>query len=58
MDDPDVKLDGYVLPDGDPVLVIGNQYFRFCNGSEPFDQAEIYNLASKLVGAIIDYKNK
>lgn len=53
----DTILDGYRLPDGDPVLVIGDKSFRFCIGSNPFEQAKIYVQAAKLVDEIIAYKS-
>ena len=56
-DEPCVELDGYRLPDGDPVLIIGKEYFRFSNGSQPFEQTEIYKQAAKLVDEIVKYKN-
>lgn len=52
----DTVLDAYRLPDGDPVLVIGDKEFRFCFGSQPFEQTEIYVAASRLVNEIIKYK--
>ena len=55
-DEPYVELDGYRLPDGDPVLVIGREYFRFSFGSQPFEQTDIYNQAAKLVDMIAKYK--
>lgn len=56
-DEPCVELDGYRLLDGDPVLVIGNEHFRFSLGSQPFEQTEIYKQAAKLVDLIVKYKN-
>lgn len=56
--DGDTTLDGYRLPDGDPVLVIDDKSFRFSIGSNPFEQAKIYVQAAKLVDEIIAYKNK
>ena len=50
------ELDAYRLPDGDPVLVVGQEYFRFSFGSQPFEQTEIYRQAAKLVDLIIEYK--
>lgn len=55
-DEPCVELDGYRLPDGDPVLVVGREYFRFSFGSQPFDQTDIYKQAAKLVDMIAEYK--
>lgn len=55
--DGDTVLDGYRLPDGDPVLVIGDKSFRFSVGSNPFEQSKIYVQAAKLVDEIIAYKN-
>lgn len=49
-------LDAYRLPDGDPVLVIGGNEFRFSIGSQPFEQTGIYVAASRLVNEIIKYK--
>ena len=57
-DEPCVELDGYRLPDGDPVLVIGSENFRFANSSQPWEQMEIYKQASKLVDLISEYKNE
>ena len=54
--DGDTTLDGYRLPDGDPVLVIDDKSFRFSIGSNPFEQADIYVQAAKLVDEIL--KNK
>lgn len=56
-DDGNKELDGYRAPDGDPILVIGEEYFRFTIGSQPPEQTEIYLLAAKLVDAITKYKN-
>ena len=56
--DGDTVLDGYRLPDGDPVLVIDGKSFRFCIGSNPFGQEKIYVQAAKLVDEIIVYKSK
>ena len=56
-DDANTTLDGFRSPDGDPVLVINGKPFRFCIGSQPFEQTEIYILGAKLVDAIIKYKN-
>lgn len=56
--DGDTTLDGYRLPDGDPVLVIDDKSFRFSIGSNPFEQVKIYVQAAKLVDEIIAYKNK
>ena len=55
-DNPDTELDGYRLLDGDPVLKIGKEYFRFTIGSQPEEQTPIYILAAKLVDAIVQYK--
>lgn len=55
-DNPNTELDGYRLPDGDPVLKIGKEYFRFTIGSQPDEQTPIYLLAAKLVDAIVQYK--
>lgn len=52
----DTVLDAYRLPDGDPVLVIGDKEFRFSIGSQPFEQTDIYVAASKLVNEIVKYK--
>lgn len=56
-DEPCVELDAYRLPDGDPVLVIGKECFRFAFGCQPFEQSEIYRQAAKLVDLIVAYKN-
>ena len=55
-DEPCLELDAYRLPDGDPVLVIGDKCFRFTFGSQPFEQTEIYKQAAKLVDLIAAYK--
>jgi len=55
-DSPNITLDGYRAPDGDPILIIGKKYFKFCIGSQPFEQTEIYKFAAKLVDAIVRYK--
>ena len=55
-DDGNKELNGYRAPDGDPILVIGKEYFRFTIGSQPSEQTEIYLLAAKLVDAIVKYK--
>ena len=55
--DGDTVLDGYRLPDGDPVLVIDDKSFRFSIGSNPFEQTKIYAQAAKLVDEIIAYKS-
>lgn len=52
----DTTLDAYRLPDGDPVLVIDDKEFRFSIGSQPFEQMDIYVIASRLVNEIIKYK--
>ena len=52
----DIILDAYRLPDRDPVLAIGDKEFRFCIGSQPFEQTNIYVAASRLVNEIIKYK--
>lgn len=57
-DDPEVKLDGYRLPDGDPVLVIGDRYFRFSFGSQPYELTPIYLQAARLVDEIVKYKRQ
>lgn len=57
-DDANIKLDGYRLPDGDPVLVIGDKSFRFSIGSQPIKQTDIYRLGAKLVDEIIKYKDE
>ncbi len=54
--DGDTTLDGYRLPDGDPVLVIDDKRFRFSIGSNPFEQTKIYVQAAKLVDKIVKYK--
>ena len=56
--DGDTILDAYRLPDGDPVLVIGDKSFRFSIGSQPFEQTQIYVQAARLVDEITAYKNK
>ena len=54
-DEPCVELDAYRLPDGDPVLVIGKESFRFAFGCQPFEQSEIYKQATKLVDLIVAF---
>ena len=54
--DGDAVLDGYVLPDGDAVLMIDDKPFRICLGSQPFEQTDIYVQAAKLVQEIVKYK--
>lgn len=54
--DGDTTLDGYRLPDGDAILIIGNSTFRVSLGSQPFEQTDIYVQAAKLVDEIVKYK--
>jgi len=54
-DNANVELDGYRAPDGNAVLLIGGESFRFTIGSQPFDQTDIYVQGAKLVDAIIRY---
>ena len=54
--DGDTTLDGYRMPDGDAILMIGNNTFRASLGSQPFEQTAIYVQAAKLVDEIIKYK--
>ena len=57
-DDAHVELDGFRSPDGDAILIVDGHPFRFTLGSQPFEQTDIYVLGSKLVDAIIKYKNQ
>jgi len=57
-DDGSVELDGFRSPDGDAILIVDGHPFRFTLGSQPFEQTDIYVLGSKLVDAIVKYKNQ